>query len=124
MSNLDGLRVSVSQEFEFHAAHFLSWHPGKCANLHGHSYRVQVNVEGPLDHNGIVIDFDQLAEIVWKRVIEPLDHSLLNDHIENPTAERLAVHIMQKLEDVAIRLSEVRVWETAQSCATVRRSPE
>lgn len=121
MSDDDELVVTVSQEFAFHAAHFLPWHPGKCANLHGHSYRVQVDVEGALDERGIVIDFDELASMVWGDVIEPLDHALLNDHLDNPTAERLAIHILRKAEASGLELSEVRVWETATSLAVVRR---
>nr|WP_300148927.1 6-carboxytetrahydropterin synthase QueD [Propionicimonas sp.] len=118
----DDLVVKVSQEFEFHAAHFLPWHPGKCANVHGHSYRVQVEVDGALDGRGVVIDFDELAAMVWDKVIEPLDHTLLNDHLDNPTAERVAIHILRKAEASGVELSEVRVWETARSLAVVRRS--
>ncbi|MFC4242647.1 6-carboxytetrahydropterin synthase QueD [Gryllotalpicola reticulitermitis] len=121
MSEDDDLLVTVSQEFEFHAAHLLPWHPGKCANLHGHSYRVQVDVEGALDERGIVVDFDELAAMVWGEVIEPLDHTLLNDHLDNPTAERLAIYILRKAEASGINLSAVRVWETAKSLAAVRR---
>ncbi|NQX30081.1 6-carboxytetrahydropterin synthase QueD [Microbacteriaceae bacterium VKM Ac-2854] len=113
--------MKISQEFEFHAAHFLPWHPGKCAKLHGHTYRVQVDVEGSLDERGIIVDFDELATIVWKTILEPLDHSLLNDHLENPTAERIAIHVLRCAEASALRLSEVRVWETSKSFATARR---
>lgn len=120
----DDLIVTVSQEFEFHAAHFLSWHPGKCKNLHGHSYRVQVDVKGPLDERGVVIDFDELARTVWDQILEPLDHSLLNDHLDNPTAERLGIHILRKADASGLMLSEVRVWETTQSCAVVCRAPQ
>jgi len=121
MSNQD-LTVTVSREFEFHAAHFLAWHPGKCKNLHGHSYRVQVDVQGGLDERGIVIDFDELSDVVWKEILEPLDHSLLNDHLDNPTAERLGIHILRKADATGLKLSEVRVWETARSLAVVRRA--
>lgn len=123
MSDNDELAVTISQEFEFHAAHFLPWHPGKCANLHGHSYRVQVDVEGTLDERGIVVDFDELTAMVWGEVIEPLDHTLLNDHLDNPTAERLAIHILRKAEASGVTLNEVRIWETAKSLAVVRRKP-
>lgn len=122
--NTDDLVVTVSQEFEFHAAHFLTWHPGKCAKLHGHSYRVQVDVEDSLDERGIVVDFDELHAVVWDRVIEPLDHTLLNDHLDNPTAERLAIHILREAEVFGLELSEVRVWETSRSRAVVRRRHE
>ncbi len=120
----DDFIVTVSQEFEFHAAHFLAWHPGQCKNLHGHTYRVQVDVQGGLDERGIVIDFDELSDAVWTKPLEPLDHSLLNDHLDNPTAERLGIHILSKAEASGLKLSEVRVWETAKSLAKVRRTPQ
>ncbi len=116
------LIVTVSQEFEFHAAHLLAWHPGKCKNLHGHSYRVQVDVQGALDERGIVIDFDELSEVMWREILEPLDHSLLNDHLDNPTAERLGIYILRKADAFNLKLSEVRVWETSKSLAVVRRA--
>ena len=116
------LIVTVSQEFEFHAAHLLAWHPGKCKNLHGHSYRVQVDVQGALDERGIVIDFDALSEVMWREILEPLDHSLLNDHLDNPTAERLGIYILRKADAFNLMLSEVRVWETSKSLAVVRRA--
>jgi 6-pyruvoyltetrahydropterin/6-carboxytetrahydropterin synthase len=122
--NDETLIVTVSQEFEFHAAHLLAWHPGKCKNLHGHSYRVQVDVQGVLDERGIVIDFDELSDVVWKEILEPLDHSLLNDHLDNPTAERLGIHILRKAEAAGLTLSEVRVWETTKSLAVVRPAPQ
>lgn len=121
MSESGNFTVRVSQEFEFHAAHFLPWHPGKCAKLHGHTYRVQVEVEGTLDGRGIIVDFDDLATIVWKKILEPLDHSLLNDHLDNPTAERIALYVLRCAEASALGVSEVRVWETSKSFATARR---
>lgn len=118
------LIVTVSQEFEFHAAHFLAWHPGKCKNLHGHTYRVQVDVRGGLDERGVVIDFDYLSDVVWTKILEPLDHSLLNDHLDNPTAERLGIYVLRKADATGLKLSEVRVWETAKSLAVVSRAPQ
>lgn len=120
----DDVIVTVSQKFEFHAAHFLVWHTGKCKNLHGHTYRVQVDVRGALDDRGIVIDFDDLSDIVWKEILEPLDHSLLNDHLENPTAERLGIHILRKADATGLKLSKVHVWETAKSLAVICRATQ
>lgn len=118
----ESLVTLVRQEFEFHAAHVLPWHPGKCAHIHGHSYLVEVEVEGELDERGVVIDFDDLSALVWTRILEPLDHSFLNDHLDNPTAERLGIHIMLKARENGLSLSEVRVRETSRSVAVVRRA--
>ena len=57
-------RTRVTCTFTFEAAHRLAWHPGKCRNLHGHSYRLDVTVAGPLDANGVVLDFDSLQDVV------------------------------------------------------------
>ena len=51
------VRTSVTRCFTFEAAHQLPWHPGKCRNLHGHGYRLEVTVEGPVNDDGMVLDF-------------------------------------------------------------------
>ncbi len=109
--------TSVTCTFTFEAAHRLSWHPGKCRNLHGHSYRLDVTVAGPLDGNGVVIDFDHLRAIVDRAVIEPWDHSDLNQVIDNPTAELLAQRAWALLTEAGLGLHSLRLWETDNSCA-------
>ncbi len=103
--------------FTFEAAHRLRWHPGKCRNLHGHSYRLDVTVSGPLNPNGVVVDFDDLRAIVDRVVIDPWDHSDLNQVIDNPTAELLARRAWELLTDAGLALSAIRLWETEQSSA-------
>ena len=51
------MRTSVTTSFTFEAAHQLPWHSGKCRNSHGHRYRLEVPVEGPIGPNGMVLDF-------------------------------------------------------------------
>lgn len=116
-----GYKVSVTLAFTFHAAHVLPWHPGKCARLHGHTYRVEVQTEGPLNENGIVVDFDLLEETLQARVFEKLDHTLLNDTLPNPTAELIGVHIMDEAERHGIVLKTVQVWETPNASALITR---
>lgn len=112
--------ITVTRSFTFDAAHVLPWHPGKCSRLHGHTYRLEVSVTGPLDCNGVVVDFGDIKKIVASAVLEPLDHTLLNDTIDNPTAERLAVHILDELQRAGLSPSAVRLWETADCSAEVR----
>ena len=81
-------RTRVTCTFSFEAAHRLPWHPGKCRNLHGHSYRLDVSVEGPLDANGVVLDFDVAPGRGAGSVIDVWDHRDLNQVLDNPTAER------------------------------------
>ena len=116
------MRTSVTRSFRFEAAHQLPWHPGKCRDLHGHSYRLEVTVEGPLNESGIVIDFGDLGDIVERHVVEPLDHAYLNDLIENPTAELIAQHVWKQLETLDLPVRRVRLWETADCYAEVSAS--
>jgi 6-pyruvoyltetrahydropterin/6-carboxytetrahydropterin synthase len=109
------VRTSVTCTFTFEAAHRLEWHPGKCRNLHGHSYRLDVTVSGPLDANGVVIDFDQLTEIVDHEVIDRWDHRDLNEVLDNPTAELLAHRAWELLTEAGLTLSGLRLWETERS---------
>ncbi len=68
----------------------------------------------------MVADFDEIGAVVRPRVIERLDHASLNDLIDNPTAERIAIWIWNELEPHLARLIEIVVWETQTTCAIVR----
>jgi 6-pyruvoyltetrahydropterin/6-carboxytetrahydropterin synthase len=116
--------VLIRKQFAFEAAHVLPYHQGKCSRLHGHSYRLDVSVAGPLQPEGpatgMVVDFDELARIVRASVIEALDHRHLNDTIENPTSENIAVWIWRRLAPQLPGLCELTLWETANACAVLR----
>ncbi|MFC1753896.1 6-carboxytetrahydropterin synthase QueD [Thermoproteota archaeon] len=109
----------LTKEFTFDSAHKLSWHTGKCKDMHGHSYKLQVTVSGELDENGIVIDFGDMKKIVSEKVLVFLDHKNLNDVLDNPTAENIAVWIWNKLKS-ELDLHEIKLWETATSFVTYR----
>ena len=108
-------RTRVTCTFTFEAAHRLAWHPGKCRNLHGHSYRLDVSVEGPLDANGVVLDFDTLQELVRAQVVDVWDHRDLNEVLDNPTAELLAQQAWKLLTEAGLDLAALRLWETGDS---------
>ena len=118
--------MQIRKQFRFEAAHVLPHHPGKCSRLHGHSYRLDVAVEGPLQSagpaQGMVLDFDEISAVVKPSVIERLDHSSLNDLLPNPTAEHIALWIWHELRGKLAGLAEVVVWETQTACAIVRAS--
>ena len=96
----------VSRKFTFDSAHYLTNYYGKCEKLHGHTYTLEVTLQGEVQSNGLVIDFVVLKRIVKKHVLEKLDHQLLNDVIENPSAELLVVWIWDQLKDLHKLLKE------------------
>ncbi|HMF76796.1 MAG TPA: 6-carboxytetrahydropterin synthase QueD [Bryobacteraceae bacterium] len=113
-------------EHTFAAAHALRNYHGKCENVHGHNYRVQVGLEGPeLDENGLLFDFSDLKKRL-RVTSEYLDHQFLNelkpfDEV-NPTAENIARFIYNDIQRglLAASLAYVKVWETDTSCAVYR----
>lgn len=113
----------LRKEFTFDAAHRLERYRGKCEALHGHTYRLAVTLEGSRDGDGMVFDFTELKNLVSELVLEKLDHAYLNDVMDQPTAENIALWIWKKLESPLRRpncsLSSVQVWETATSSAAV-----
>ncbi|MHA1867132.1 MAG: 6-carboxytetrahydropterin synthase QueD [Candidatus Heimdallarchaeaceae archaeon] len=120
-------RGLLTKIFTFEAAHFLPEYKGKCKNLHGHTYTLEVTVEGPISgETGMVIDFKKLKEVVEKEVIDKLDHTLLNEStgLYNPTCEFLALWIWDKLEkkiselNPNIDLYSIKIWETKDSYFT------
>jgi 6-pyruvoyltetrahydropterin/6-carboxytetrahydropterin synthase len=93
--------------------------------MHGHSYRLEVAIEGPLQtqgpSSGMVIDFDVIDRIVREHTIESLDHYTLNDLIDNPTAENILLWIWERLDGNLEGLKELVLWETPSACAILRR---
>jgi 6-pyruvoyltetrahydropterin/6-carboxytetrahydropterin synthase len=115
------MRTSVTRVFTFEAAHRLPWHEGKCRELHGHSYRLEVTVAGPIGPSGIVVDFAAIREVVERDVIDAYDHRFLNDLFDNPTAELIAGEIWKKVEAADLPVSRIRLWETPDSFVEVER---
>lgn len=117
-------QAEITKSFGFEAAHLLPSVPPdhKCARLHGHSFRVELTVTGPVGpESGWVMDFAELADR-WAPLHDLLDHRYLNDieGLPNPTSERLAVWIWERLIADLPALASVRVHETCTSTATYR----
>jgi 6-pyruvoyltetrahydropterin/6-carboxytetrahydropterin synthase len=116
--------MQIRKHFKFEAAHLLPHHAGKCSRLHGHSYRLEVAVEGGLRDDGptrgMIEDFDVIRAVVDREVIDRVDHASLNDLLENPTAELIVTWIWERLAPALPGLCELVLWETATACAVVR----
>ena len=111
----------VSRDFRFEAAHRLPDHPGKCRHLHGHSYRLRVICRAPVDERtGLAIDFAELKRIVHDEVLDPLDHSDLNERFPVPSAERIAIWIWDRLATAGLTLHEIELRET-DACSVIYR---
>jgi 6-pyruvoyltetrahydropterin/6-carboxytetrahydropterin synthase len=111
----------IEVEFTFAAAHRLPRYQGKCFNLHGHNYRFQVVLRGDPDaYTGIFVDFSDVEKTVKEQVLDKVDHTNLNDFIENPTAEHIASWLWHRLEGKLAGLTEIRLWEIPTSCVAYR----
>lgn len=116
--------VELMKEYRFEAAHRLPHvAPGhKCSRVHGHSYKVELLVTGPVDPaTGWLIDFGVIDEC-WAVLHDRLDHHYLNDvpGLDNSTCENLAAYIWGAIRPQIPQLSGVTVWETTDSKCTYR----
>ena len=112
-------------ESGFAAAHQLKEYEGKCEDLHGHNWRVQVMVKtDTLNSIGLGIDFKILKNIL-NDILSQLDHSFLNNinpfNTKNPSSENLACFIfeefLKRLDKKALQMDWVRVWESSSAFA-------
>jgi len=114
----------ISRDFKFDAAHKLEKYHGKCESLHGHTYRIRVTLCGEPDEEGMIIDFLQLKDIVKREVLDQLDHSYLNQIIDQPTAENIARWVWNRLKipltNEGHALYEVTVWESEDAFVIYR----
>lgn len=126
----------VTKSIDFCYGHRLLNYPGKCAHLHGHNARLEVDVDAQeLDSLGMVIDFSKIKNLVKGWVDATLDHTMLlhrNDPVveplmalgerlylmdENPTAENICKLIFDRAREDGLPVSEIRLWETPTSLA-------
>ena len=116
----------------FAAGHALRGYKGKCENVHGHNYRVQVIVEGEkLDDIGLLVDFGDVKKVL-RAAMAYLDHRFINElppfDVVNPSAENMAKWFYEQMENGLkpgsekphIRIQAVKVWETDTAVATYR----
>ena len=136
------MKLRLTKQFSFEMAHALPSYQGKCHNIHGHSYHLDITVEASLpddcemiDEDGLVIDFHSIKTIVGNAVIEPYDHALLLPQNSpytvvgpdkliltpfQPTTENLLLHFKKLLEaafPAQVKLRSIRLAETETSFA-------
>ena len=111
---------------DFAAAHVLRGYPGPCSRLHGHNWKVEVEVvASKLDAIGMGMDFKDI-KVATKQVIDAMDHRHLNELPPftevNPTAENIAAFIYtslaSKINDERVNVRAVTIWETERACVT------
>ena len=132
----------TAKQFTFDMAHMLDGHDGKCKNLHGHTYILQVEVSGNLHEQGakkgMVMDFADLKDIVKAHILDKMDHAFIYDTTSEretqvadllnklnsktygiatrTTAEEMTRHIFNVLKTEAkLPVSLIRLWETPSS---------
>ncbi|MBC8520200.1 MAG: 6-carboxytetrahydropterin synthase QueD [Gammaproteobacteria bacterium] len=118
-------RFTLQVISDFSAAHSLRGYPGDCQHLHGHNWKVEVEVtSAELDELGMVIDFKKIKQAT-KEATDRLDHQYLNDVPPfdkiNPTAENIAhtffTEISNSINHQQVEVESVTVWETERSSA-------
>jgi len=112
---------SIKVEAYFSAAHNLRGYKGKCEELHGHNWKVELTAaKDKLDKTGMVLDFKYLKQKL-DNVLAKLDHKYLNNTSYfkkvNPTSENIARYIYDAIKRQGLKLKSVTVWENA-TCST------
>lgn len=120
-------QFEVMIERNFSSAHQLRGYKGKCENLHGHNYKIEIYARGnELDNIGLLVDFVELKQAA-DEVVQYLDHRNINelppfDGELNPSAENLARYILERIAarvgDERVQIYKVRCFETPTSVAT------
>jgi 6-pyruvoyltetrahydropterin/6-carboxytetrahydropterin synthase len=116
---------SIKVESGFSSAHNLRYYKGKCEELHGHNWKVEVVVKKrSLDKTGMVMDFKEIKGRL-NLLLDELDHKHLNNleyfKKNNPTSERIAEYIFNRLSRGGLKVSSVTVWENETSSATYEK---
>ncbi len=114
------MNVELVKEYRFEAAHRLPEVPPghQCARLHGHSFKFEIHVSGPVNpKTGWLIDFGELDDVVKPAVLSKLDHYYLNEveGLANPTSEVLAKWIYDRIKAGIPQLTAITLYETCDA---------
>lgn len=131
--------MKISKEFKWEMGHRLPFHSGKCKNIHGHTYRMRVEIDGDLDENGMVMDYYDVSEII-SPIVDELDHSFMAKEDDSEvidflnrldskkvvvpfetTAENITLFMLWKIKEQIksdrIKKLKIRVYETEKTYA-------
>lgn len=116
----------LTKKFSFDAAHRLTNYSGKCKNLHGHTYFLEVTITGEINQKtGMVVDFQIIKNAVEDMVLQKLDHHYINDIIAISTAENIVKWIWdilsKEFKKHNIELFALKLWETPTSYITYQK---
>lgn len=135
--------MKITKIFTFDSSHMLDGHDGKCQNLHGHTYKLEITVSDGLIQggakDGMVMDFTDLKAIVKQQIIDPFDHAFIYDGSNEresriaalleewdmktlrlnrrTTAEHMSIEMYGRLKKAGVNVCSVKLWETPTSCA-------
>ncbi|MRN38411.1 6-carboxytetrahydropterin synthase QueD [Neisseria sp. N95_16] len=135
--------MKITKIFSFDSSHMLDGHDGKCQNLHGHTYKLEITVSDGLIQggakDGMVMDFTDLKAIVKQEIIDPFDHAFIYDGSNEresqiaalldgwnmkilrlnyrTTAENMSMEMFTRLKQAGLKVCSVKLWETPTSCA-------
>jgi 6-pyruvoyltetrahydropterin/6-carboxytetrahydropterin synthase len=118
-------KIKIGRLFKFESAHKLPGEKiyGKCSNLHGHSYSLEVEISGYVNEKGWVCNFSEIKDFVNELIINRYDHHNLNDFIDLPTAENILLQIYNDLraafKNKKYKLSRLKLWENEKSYAEI-----
>ncbi len=118
------MRARLTKDFRFEAAHTLPSLPDghKCRRMHGHSFKVEISIEGEVDERiGWIYDHKRISDAMAP-LLDQLDHGYLNDieGLESPTIERMAAWFWRKLEPQLPGLAEIAIYETPTARCSFR----
>lgn len=110
--------VSITKIMSFASAHLLPNYEGKCNNLHGHEWKIEVTIKKRINNKtGMVMDFKDLKNIIQQYLIDVLDHNYLNNILENPTAENILFWCWEQLmfKSLLKGIDKIKLWESPDS---------
>jgi 6-pyruvoyltetrahydropterin/6-carboxytetrahydropterin synthase len=124
LQSIPQVGISITKTFQLISGHHLPYHEGKCRYPHGHNYKIEVTAEGHLQaegsSKGMIRDFADIGDD-FESLFGTWDHyTTLNQHMDNPTAENMAVFMLLHLRNKDTRYTKVTVYETDTCSATAQ----